>query len=129
VKNATKGALLSGLVFPGLGQLRLKHYIRGTAWMVVFCACLYIISTNAIHQATSVIDKVLSGDVPLDSTSILEAVTKSSSSSENMLLQISSITIAVSWIGSIVDAFFIGRKIDQDEQSKKQAEREAALKP
>ena len=34
MKNSLKGALLSGLVFPGLGQVVLKHYKRGFALML-----------------------------------------------------------------------------------------------
>lgn len=33
MNNSLKGALLSGVVFPGLGQIILKHYKRGIALM------------------------------------------------------------------------------------------------
>lgn len=120
MKSATKAALLSGLVFPGLGQLRLKQYSRGIAWMLIFCASLYFIVSNAVHQATIILDKVLSGDGAIDSSSILDAVSKSNSASESMLLQVSSIVIMVAWIGSIVDAYIVGKKIDLAEQSRSQ---------
>ena len=31
MRKSLKGALLSGLVFPGYGQFVLKHYMRGIA--------------------------------------------------------------------------------------------------
>ncbi len=34
MKNSLKGAFLSGLIFPGLGQIILKHYKRGTVIML-----------------------------------------------------------------------------------------------
>ena len=38
MKNSMKGALLSGLVFPGLGQIALKRYRRGFALMLTVMA-------------------------------------------------------------------------------------------
>jgi hypothetical protein len=42
MKNSLKGALLSGLVFPGLGQVFFRHYLRGIALMLVICVSLSI---------------------------------------------------------------------------------------
>ena len=40
MNNALKGALLSGLVYPGLGQVVLKHYKRGAALIITITAAL-----------------------------------------------------------------------------------------
>ena len=36
MNNALKGAFLSGLIFPGLGQVVQKHYKRGVLIMLTF---------------------------------------------------------------------------------------------
>ncbi len=41
MNNAAKGALLSGFVVPGLGQLVFKHYLRGGFFLLVVCSCLF----------------------------------------------------------------------------------------
>jgi len=38
MNNSLKGALLSGFVFPGLGQVMLKHYKRGAVLILVVTA-------------------------------------------------------------------------------------------
>ena len=43
MRKSLKGALLSGLVFPGYGQFVMKHYIRGVLLMLMGLACLVVI--------------------------------------------------------------------------------------
>jgi len=41
MSNSLKAALLSGLVFPGIGQVVLKRYRRGVVLMLIVLACLF----------------------------------------------------------------------------------------
>lgn len=51
MKQAVKAVLLSGLVLPGLGQIVLKQYPRGLAFMLVALASSLYIVTTAVSQA------------------------------------------------------------------------------
>ena len=55
MNNALKGALLSGLVFPGLGQVNLKHYKRGIALMLIVSISLLVIVVKAVLQALTIL--------------------------------------------------------------------------
>ena len=50
MNNSLKGALLSGLVFPGLGQIMLKHYKRGFVLMLAITATLMAVLIKRMFQ-------------------------------------------------------------------------------
>ena len=56
--NSFKAALLSGLVFPGLGQIVLKHHKRGIALMLVVLACLMAIVVKGVQQGLVILEKI-----------------------------------------------------------------------
>lgn len=102
MKQTSKAALLSGLGFPGLGQIIvLKRKVRGLVFMVpalaVFGWLMY-----GVWKATSVLmDEALSGALPPDPVLIAQRLTKASvmpgTSTAGWVL-------LVCWIASIVDA-------------------------
>ena len=49
MSHALKAALLSGLVFPGLGQIMLKHYKRGIAVVVVTLVLMALFMIYAVN--------------------------------------------------------------------------------
>ena len=112
MKNALKGALLSGLVFPGLGQIILKHYKRGIVLMLTVSASLIAIAIKAAQYAFTVLEKIeLAGGV-IDLKTITDAATQASSTSNNLVFNLGFLVIVVCWIFGIVDAYRIGKKMD-----------------
>jgi hypothetical protein len=113
MKNSVKGALLSGLVFPGLGQIALKHYWRGFALVVAVMAGLYIMIVTALQQAYAVLDVIeTEGGMP-DSETIRQAA----AASDSPMITVVSVLIMVCWIVGIIDAFRIGKQKDLEEQT------------
>jgi hypothetical protein len=114
MNNAIKGALLSGLVFPGLGQLVLRQYRRGVLIMLAVSISLSVIVVKAIRIAQDILQKVeLQADM-IDITAITDAATRESLQSGSITLNLLMIFIVVCWIAATADAYRIGRKLDRE---------------
>jgi Family of unknown function (DUF5683) len=117
MKNSLKGALLSGLVFPGLGQIVLKRYWRGFALMLAVMAGLYIMIVTAVQQAYAILDSIeAEGGVP-DSDTISQAAAQAAAASDSPVIGIVSLLIMVCWIVGIIDAWRIGKQKDLEGQA------------
>ena len=114
MNNAMKGALLSGLVFPGLGQLVLRHYRRGLVIMLAVLISLSVIVIKAVHYARIILENIeMQGDV-IDMTAISNAATRESLQSGSVTLNLLMVFIIVCWIAGTVDAYIIGKKKDRE---------------
>jgi TM2 domain-containing membrane protein YozV/cbb3-type cytochrome oxidase subunit 3 len=117
MNNSLKGALLSGLVFPGLGQVILKHYQRGIALMVTVLVSLLVIIVKAVQQAFIILEKIELEGGPIDMSTISDAAIQSSTTSDNFIFNVVAILIIICWIVGVVDAYRIGNKKDKEEHS------------
>lgn len=110
MKRSTKAALLSGLVFPGLGHMLLKQYRRG--WMLLLCAlaALSVVVTIAVRQAMAVVDRIERGEVAADAGAITELAADSISSADSSLANICLIAFIVCWLVGIIDSYRLGSK-------------------
>jgi hypothetical protein len=120
MSNALKGALYSGLIFPGLGQVILKHYKRGIVLVFTVFAIMIVIVLKAVQHASAVLEKVEVEGVVIDIQTITDAATQASSTSDNLIYNLGFLLIVVCWIFGIVDAYRIGKKKDLEEQSTSQ---------
>ncbi|MGD8619287.1 MAG: hypothetical protein PVH54_08865 [Gammaproteobacteria bacterium] len=112
MKNATKGALLSGLVFPGLGQLVLRQYRRGAVIMLAVLISLSVIIIETVQQALAILEKIeLQGDA-VDMVDISNAVAQESARSGGTMINILMLFVVACWVAGTVDAYRIGRKTD-----------------
>jgi hypothetical protein len=117
MKNSMKGALLSGLVFPGLGQIALKHYWRGFTLVLAVMACLYIMIVTAAQQAYAILDTIeAEGGMP-DSDTISQAAAQAAAASDSPVITVVSLLIVVCWIVAIIDAYRIGKQKDLEGQA------------
>jgi hypothetical protein len=121
MKKALKGALLSGLVFPGLGQVNLKHYKRGIVLMLIVSLSLLVIVVKAVLQAFTILEKIELEGRAIDMSTILNATTQASTTSDSLLYYFLLLLIILCWIIGIVDAYRIGKKKDLEGQSTNQA--------
>ena len=110
--HAMKGALLSGLVLPGLGHLVLGCFYRGTALLVGFLAVLSAVTVNVLRQAQALLDKMLAGDMPLSLERIIETAHEAARSQESDVVRRLVYLIIFGWVVGIVDAYRIGRRKD-----------------
>jgi len=112
MSNSLKGALLSGLVFPGLGQVVLKRYKRGVVIMLAVLASMTVIVVKAVQNALAILEKLEREGGAIDMTAITNAATQASTGSGNLIINLLLLLVFVSWIIGVVDAYRIGRKID-----------------
>ncbi|OGP31580.1 MAG: hypothetical protein A2073_02885 [Deltaproteobacteria bacterium GWC2_42_11] len=120
MSNSLKAALLSGLVFPGIGQVVLKRYRRGMVLMLTVLACLSVIVAKAVQQAFSILKQIeLAGGV-INMDAISNVATQSSTTSDGLVFNSVLSLIIVCWILGVVDAYRIGKKRDLEEQSTSQ---------
>lgn len=73
MNNSLKGALLSGLIFPGLGQVVLKRYKRGALIILAVLVCLSVVVVKAVQNALSILEKIESAGGAISMSAILDA--------------------------------------------------------
>jgi len=110
--RSLKAALLSGLIFPGIGHMVLKQYLRGSILILFTLISLSVIVTVAVRGALSVVDSINSGEIPVESGAISELVSNSISGTDNLVVNISLIVVGVCWVVGIIDSYRLG--ITQD---------------
>jgi len=120
MNNSLKGALLSGLVFPGLGQVVLKHYKRGVVIMLTVLVSLSVIIIEAVQKAFAILEKIELDGGTIDMNTISNAATQASTTSGSLIFSFALLLIIFCWIIGVVDAFRIGKKKDIEQQSKNQ---------
>jgi hypothetical protein len=127
MNNSLKGALWSGLMFPGFGQVIFKHYKRGIVLMVTVFAILMVIVLKTVQHALAILEKIeLEGGV-IDIQTITDAATKASSSSGSVIYNLGFLLIVICWIFGIVDAYRIGKKMDLEDNGENNEVRPPAL--
>jgi hypothetical protein len=110
--NAMKGALLSGLVFPGLGQLALKRYQRGVVFILAIVAGLMVIVAQAAREAGRILDAIEAGGGVIDEDAMSRAIAQATAWSGNLAFNLLLFAITLCWIYSAVDAYRIGKQQD-----------------
>jgi TM2 domain-containing membrane protein YozV len=111
MNTATKAALFSAILFPGWGQLYLKHYKRGfvfilpvligaltIVWMVIQAGTA-IIKTTPLKKGTVEFNNII--QVAVDAFKMLDIF--------NLLFIL--LLLAVLWVLSIADAYQLGKKM------------------
>lgn len=114
MSKALKGALLSALVFPGLGEILLKSYARGIAFVVIAGACLITIVRKAAQQAQALLDAIQTGDGAIDLGAISNSVNEAVARTQSRLVQAAQLLLVLCWVLSIADAYWIGKKADAE---------------
>ena len=110
MNKSVKAALLSGLVFPGVGQLSIGYKKRG--WFIIFViyVFLYLIMTKIMQQAASIVEKMQTSGVALDIESISNKTSELVGFSDNSYLNTLLVLFVLGWLISVIDAYFPGTK-------------------
>ena len=120
MKNSIKGAFLSGVVFPGLGQVILRHYKRGAVIMFTVLVSLSVVIVIAVQNALAILEKIGSEGGTISMSTISNAATQASTASESLIFKLLLLLITFCWIIGTVDAYRIGKKKDIEERSTNQ---------
>jgi len=114
MKKSTKAALLSALVFPGIGHIYLKRHVHGMVLFAGAASAIYYVVSVAVNTAFEVAEKIQSGDVPLDMDTITGLVSQQSAGSEQSA-DFAMIALIACWVVGIVDSYRQGRAQEESE--------------
>jgi hypothetical protein len=117
MNNSLKGAFLSGLIFPGLGQLVLKHYKRGAVIIIAVFISLSIVVVEAVQHALAILEEIQIEGGEISISSISEAASRASTTSGTLAFNLALLLVILLWIIGAVDAYRIGKKKDIEEGS------------
>jgi TM2 domain-containing membrane protein YozV len=115
MKTAVKAALLSGLVFPGLGQLWLKRPVRGLALLAASCTALAAMVVSIGTRALTILEHAETAEGTVDMLRVVQAA--QSATSRDTLMIAAWLVLSLSWAISVVDAFRIGEAMDREKQA------------
>ena len=111
--KSTKAALLSGLIFPGIGHFVLKCYLRGSLLMLPALTAMSAITKIAYQHAQAIVDRVISGEASLEAGAISELLANSSNDSDSLISNISMLAFLECWLFRIVDSYRIGNRLEE----------------
>lgn len=114
MKKSLKGALLSALVYPGVGQLWLRCYLRGIALIVLVSACLAFIVRKAGQQAFAILERMESEGSSVDMVALLKSASRAPDDATSNWI---SALLLLCWIIGTVDAYLAGKKKDRAEHA------------
>lgn len=115
--HSLKAVLLSGLVFPGLGQWLLGHRLRAVAFILAASICLFVIVNQATQQAYAVLDQLEAAGGALDIATLSDAAIQATHNIENSAVHLALIALMLVWVVSMIDAYWVGRLKDRKEKS------------
>jgi len=115
VKKSTKAALLSGLIFPGVGHLVLKSYARGLGLMALSLVAFSYLVNVAWQRATVIVDRMYSGDVSLDAGAIAAAAADSGAGASSLAETFSLVVLVGCWLIGIIDSYRLGTAQDKQD--------------
>lgn len=113
MKQSLKGALLSGLVIPGLGQVVLGAKKRGGLLIMTAVVCFGALVVSATQKALRILGTLGDEGKPLNMQTISEAATQASTTSGTTVFNLFFLALILCWLFSIIDAYRIGARKDQ----------------
>lgn len=108
MKASIKAALVSALIFPGLGHLVLRRAARGCLFIVPAAAAVLYLLRSVMQLADRIGADINSGALALDPVAILERV--HASGVDNAGANLAGAVCIACWLGSIADALWLGRR-------------------
>jgi hypothetical protein len=120
MNNSLKGAFWSGLIFPGLGQVVLKHYKRGAVIMLMVLIGISVVVVKAVQSALAILEEIDLGSGAISMSTISNAATQASTTSGSLTINLVLLLTILCWIFGVVDAYRIGKEKDIEEGSIRQ---------
>lgn len=109
MKPSIKAALLSALVFPGIGHFTLRRPGRGCLFLVPTLVAALYVGRQVLQQVDVVMAKLQDGSMPLDPQQLAGQL-GTAPGADSPLMTVASIVCVVCWAGSIIDSLLIGPK-------------------
>jgi TM2 domain-containing membrane protein YozV len=109
MKSSIKAALLSGFVFPGLGQIYLNRYTRGLTILILVLSALCIIIGTVVASALESLKAIQSGGGIADMQTVSN-LARIDSVHSAINLNFILLFVLCCWLFSVLDAYRIGEK-------------------
>ena len=107
MSTALRAALLSALIFPGVGHFSLKKPLQGSLLFGISGVGLAFFMTLVMDLTKRLSIKLTSGELPLDVVAIREQVAQQLAVNEHGI-GIVSWVLLICWLVGVVDAYRIG---------------------
>ena len=116
MKQSIKGAILSAIVYPGLGQLFLGYIFSGAAFIGLTTIGLGVIVYRLTKRLYLMIDEILPmfAKDAVDFRKIIDLFNQNTYPHWDVEL-ISLIVVVMCWLTSIIHAYFLGKRLDRQE--------------
>jgi hypothetical protein len=113
MKASIRGMLLSGLVYPGLGQLILGRLTSGIILALFATITFIVLIYRVVERVYRLIDQILPllADNALDVTALKELLSRDAAGGW-VVEKICLIGLVICWLVAIGHAYFVGKKID-----------------
>lgn len=110
MNKSTKGALLSALIFPGIGQISTGHKKRG--WLMVIANSLFIflIVVEIINKAKNIINNIQQQGEIVDVDKVSNMTSGLIGAPDNIYLNTLLVLFILGWLFSIIDAYYLNKK-------------------
>ena len=109
MKKSTKAALVSALVFPGLGHMYLKKYFNGLILFGISFASIFYMSAKIVQSSRQIIEKIQSGAAQPDIASIMELVARQQNQADGShIFDIATAIFLLCWLVGIIDSYRVG---------------------
>jgi hypothetical protein len=101
MKSKVKAALLSGLVFPGIGQYYLGRRTRGLLFLAPAAIGGLLYMNGMLDEANALAGQLMSGKLGLDPAAIEAGI---EAHPTPLATSVSGIVFVVCWVGSVLEA-------------------------
>ncbi len=114
MKQSTTGAFFSGVVYPGVGQIALGRKGTGVVFIALTTGVLMVILYRIIMRFYLAMDRIMPvvEEEALDLSRLFETFLRTSPGSWRVEIA-SVIFFVLCWAGSILHAYYLGRKLDR----------------
>lgn len=116
MRMSLKAPLLSGLIFPGIGHMVLKQYLRGWVLILVTLVALAEVVSSAFQQAQIIVERINTGDIPIEPGALAEVASSATSSTQSLVDNIAVFVLAACWLVGIVDSCRLAIKQGQSNE-------------
>lgn len=104
-----KAALLSALVFPGVGHFYLKKHVAGTILAGASIVVLCFVTSKIVALALQITETITRGEVELDITAITALILTQPTGTETQFFSFASAVLIILWLIGIVDSYRVSR--------------------
>lgn len=109
ISKSSKAALLSALIFPGVGHISIGYKKRGWLIIATNCVLLYLMISELIEQATKVVERMNESGIKVDAEAISKATSDLVGFSDHLFLNSLLVIFILAWLFSIIDAYRLGK--------------------